>query len=901
MRCRRANAQASRSAVRLGVCAVLFLGLARLCAGETTEYVIRTWQTEDGLPQDSVSAIRQTRDGYLWLGTFNGLARFDGVSFTVFTSARTPGLHSDNINALYEDQAGRLWIATEGGGLSSFQNRRFRALLGPSQPGSAIVRALAEDGRGVLWVGTAAGLFRRDGESLVPATFAGQPDDPGSVADLAVERDGTVWVGARNGLFQVRDGRLRREADFVGGARLGGGSQGVVWAGSRESGLVRCADGQATPVPGFAGYDFACLLQARDGPLWIGSSRRGLSRWQEGTRVDYTAREGLLSDDIVSVAEDREGNLWVGTNGGGLHRLRKKSLQNYSERDGLPGNDVVTLLEDRRGRTWIGSYGQGVSVFDGERFQRLEGLPGAGSDVYAMCETRDGRVLLGTSSGELYTWKDERLDTKELLPDEGARVIFEDRSGGLWLGSRLAGLRHRQANQTVRYSTAEGLGDNYVTAIAEDAQGAIWVGTKRGLNRFRQGRFERFSRKEGLGSEIIQTLVVDSAGVLWVGTAGGGLARYRDGRFSTVTSEQGLNNDVIGQVLDDGHGSFWLGSNAGLLRLSRPDLQGCLDGRARRMRGLMLGRAEGMLNPECAGSFQTSCLKARDGKLWFATVGGLVVVNPDALTINPKPPPVVIQHVSACGDAIEPAPPGPEDELPLFVIPPGGSRIEVRFTGLSLIAPERVRFRFRLEGVDEDWSEPQSTRSAQYTGLSPRTYRFEVVACNNDGVWNRTGAGLLLAVQPFVWQEWWFQLAAALAGLGLVLGLVRVAHDRNLRRRLAEVERRNEHLRAEALSAANRQLQARTEQLEEALANVKTLSGLIPICASCKKVRDDKGFWDRVETYVQQRSDARFTHGICPECLRKMYPQYADDAPQRGTPAATATVTDPSDASRTLG
>jgi hypothetical protein len=401
------------------------------------------------------------------------------------------------------------------------------------------------------------------------------------------------------------------------------------------------------------------------------------------------------------------------------------------------------------------------------------------------------------------------------------------------------------------------------------------------LNRIHHGGLSRFYREHGLGSDCVHSLLVDKRGVLWVGTVGGGLGvRLAAGRFASLGAAHGLANEVIGQILEDDNGALWLGSNGGILRVSREELLACASGARATVHCRTFGRREGMSNPECAGGFQPSCFRARDGRLWFATVGGAVIVDPERLGKNALPPPVVVTSVSADGVGCRLA---NSIAGPLRArVPPGTARVQVHYSGLSFVAPEDMRFQVRLEGLDADWIDAGSRREASLDRLSPGLYSFRVRACNSDGVWNEEGARLWLEVEPFWWQTSWFRSSASASVFLATLGLAWRTHTRRLGRALELAERRSAGLRAAELGTANRNLQARAQELESALANVRTLSGLIPICAGCKKVRDDKGYWEQVELYVSRHSEARFSHGLCPGCAEEYFPGLDDGKPPAG-------------------
>lgn len=845
---------------------------------ETDEYLVRQWQTEEGLPQNSVTSIAQTRDGYLWLGTFNGLVRFDGIRFQTYTSARTEGLASDAVNHLLEDRQARLWIATDGGGVSSLTGQRFThyTYSGANHAGVDVVSRLAEGTDGTIWVGTDGGLFRiREPGGMEPdpeAWAAGVRH----VNDLCVDDAGRLWIVSQDRLYVRQDGKVLLDSTRNGVNRIVRAKRAGVWLSGGTNSLILHGTESPALYPHWRQPAAACQLEAANGDVWM--SCQGLTRLRQGQRKDVPLAGPSGPVSVVSVAEDREGNLWVGTNGDGLLQLRPRLIRTITMRDGLPGDDVVALLRDPQDGVWIGGFDVGIGVWQEGRYRGIPGLDPRVNNVYAMTLASDGTLWLGTRESRLLSWKDGRLASSEYLPGEGSRVLFSDKSGALWVGSRRDGVFERQPGRTNHYGPAQGLSHGFVTALAQDREGSIWVGTKQGLNRIARGTIRRFGRGDGLPTDCIHTLYLDAEGLLWVGTAGGGLCLRQGERFHAVSAAQGLPNDVVAQLLEDDRGNLWIGSNAGLFRVSRRQAIDCALGKTTQLQCQRFGRHEGVPNPEFAGSFQPSACRTKDGQLWFSTVGGIVVVDPGQLTTNSLPPVVLIGGVVADSVSVpllRDAEPGPLRAA----IPAGAFRIQVDYTGLSFAAPENVRFQFQMEGLDEHWIEAGARRTAYFNRLAPGDYTFIVRACNNDGVWTEADARLALHVQPWWWQTVWFRLGSV---LGLIAGGIAVflkVHRLRLRRALERAEQRNAELRAAELDAANRKLEARTHELEEALTNVRTLRGLIPICAYCKKIRDDRGFWEQVEGYVQKHSEAKFTHGLCPECLKKHFGKFADPAP----------------------
>jgi hypothetical protein len=360
------------------------------------------------------------------------------------------------------------------------------------------------------------------------------------------------------------------------------------------------------------------------------------------------------------------------------------------------------------------------------------------------------------------------------------------------------------------------------------------------LVRFSSERFTVYTTLEGLSHNEVYSIYEDSDGTLWIGTAGG-LNRFQGGVFKTITTKDGLFDDVVYVILDDGRGNFWMTCNKGIFRVSKKELEALAQGQIKTVTSLAYGTADGMRSRECNGGFQPAGWKARDGKLWFPTLKGVVAIDPTQIKTNELVPPVVIEQFIVNHQAV--------DSLERPQLPPGQGELEVQYTALSFLAPEKVRFRYQLEGYDRDWIDAGTRRAAYYTNIPPGDYRFRVVACNNDGVWNEVGAALEFRLDPAVYET---PVVYALGGLALVLiawGLHRL--------RVRQLEARENEL---------------TQRVEETLAAMKVLSGLLPICSSCKKIRDDRGYWNQIEAYIRDHSEAEFTHSICPECVKKLYP-----------------------------
>jgi len=654
------------------------------------------------------------------------------------------------------------------------------------------INQMAQLTDGSLLVATTTGVFHLTGTSweavatpeidfAVPITFG----------PLAMNAAGDVWLAYRRNLYHYANGvaTLRRSfpADISG---LLVNDDGSVLCGVNDGRLAEIRTRGEPQFLDFGAVTWHSLLRTRNGDVWA-SAQQGLYRLRGSDRLHLGQADGLVNTDVDQMLEDREGNLWVGSNGGGLMRLRPSIARIHSTENGLPSNDTMSVMEDRKGQIWAGSFKGGVSVWTAGNWApfRLPADASAERNVVSLLESRDGKIWFGGFRFPHFCWDGREVAGIPWLTFESVRVLFEDRDGGIWVGSDQLGLAHHANGQTHLYNEATGLSGNTITAVAQDSTGAIWAGTARGLDRIDAGRITAYSRSDGLGGNQIKALYADAAGAVWIGSSGGGLTRWKGGRFSTLTTEQGLPTDIVCQLVEDDDGYIWMGTTAGIFRARRLDLEAGFERRASFVPTTSFGRSEGLREVECAGGFQPACMKARDGSLWFCTIGGVVNINPKLIRPNPIPPPTLVERVvlDEQSHAVSGAGSAAAQEL---IVPPGTARMEIHYVGLSFVAAEKVRFKYFLEGYDSDWVQAGARRVALFTHVPPGRYRFHVTAANNDGVWNETGATLAMWVQPQFWQTLWFRLLIGVTVLGSLVGFdrLRTAHARRvqaLRQRIA--------------------------------------------------------------------------------------------------------------------
>ena len=767
------------------------------------QYVHEVWQEDEGLPEDDVTAIIQTRDGYLWLGTEEGLVRFDGIYFTVFDRSNTPELSSPYILSLLEGRDGSLWIGTSTGGLYRLKDGEFNAY--PTQDGLTgdSVTALYESDDGSLWIGTDGhGLGRlKDGKFSRFTTQNGLSDD--FVWALIGTGDGSLWIGTNHGLNQFKREKFTLYTTREGLPNnvvwsLGLGRAHTLWVGT-GSGLCRLQDGRLhvnvekeTPDR----YPVKTVFEDPQGILWLGTDGHGLERIKDGIVSTYTTKEGLPTDTVSVITEDAEGSLWLGTFGGGLVRLRDANFITYGVKQGLSMGNANGIYESHDGSVWIGTSGGGLNrLKDGKvtHYTSKQGLPD--DEVLSVLESSDQSLWVGTKGGGLARMQRGKVTTyttKNGLSNDSIRALLEDPKGNLWIGTRSGGLDRFRDGKFMVYSTRNGLPSDVIRVLHQDTRGTLWIGTEKGLVAMQGESFRTYTTKDGLANDETCAIYQDSEGTLWIGSCSGGLSRFKAGKFTAYTTRQGLFDDIVFQILGDDQGYLWMSCNRGVYRASRRELNEFAEGTIKRIHCLSYGVSDGMGSRECNGGFQPAGWKTKDGRLWFPTLKGVAVVDPAHVKADNQPPRVMIERALIDGK--------PVPVLRSIKVPPGHSKLEFDYTGLSFSAPHKVQFKYQLVGFDDNWVDAGAQRIALYTNVPSGRYRFRVIACNGEGVWNQEGASLGIELEPHFYQTFWFYafsglllLAAAVGGYQLRIQQIRV-HEKELE---GHVKQRTKELQKE--------------------------------------------------------------------------------------------------------
>jgi signal transduction histidine kinase/ligand-binding sensor domain-containing protein len=746
------------------------VGLAGLAGRTDAQFRFDSWTTDNGLPQASVNSIVQTRDGFLWLTTYGGLVRYDGLRFQVFNTGNTKGLRTSRFVWALEDNDGSLWITTEGQGITRYKDGRFTTYTTENGlPDNQIQNGeKRSDGSLVFHVGGKP--YRWNGEAFVP--LPRQADEPDRV--FFRTQSGGLWYFNDSRLRKVENDRLVVDYPFAFQVkRLFEDSQGRAWIAADSDFLFMLKDGRFTVYTekeGYVKHRFGLVFEDRQKRVWFGTPD-GLVLFKDNKFTQFTAADGLTRGGVNAMFQDHEGTLWVST-AGGLNRLTERVINTYSVPEGLAAENVYPIYQDRLGKIWIGSW-RGLTVYADGKFQNVtERYLLADEPISALSEDREGNIWIGTWSGHIARVSNGQASLFTQIPMLGlrVRVIHQDRSGSFWLGTGngliKAELSHVGGLQPItRYATENGLSGTEVFAIHEDRSGQLWIGTVAGLTKYRDGAFQAFTEKDGIDANIVRTIYEDKDGTLWIGMYDSGLYRFKEGRFTHYTTNEGLFDNGVFQILEDDRGNFWISCNLGIYRVKKSELNDLAEGRIQKTTSILYNKHDGMLNSECNGGVQPAGIKASDGKLWFPTQQGVAVINPETVPSNPRPPPVVIESLVVDTVVVE--------ALSPMKIRPGQVYFEIHYSGLSFINPELVKFKYRLEGLDAEWIDAGTRRTAYYSHLPPGNYRFTVLAANRDAVWNNHGASIEIIVLPPFWRTWWFVTFAFLALGGFALAVYR--------------------------------------------------------------------------------------------------------------------------------
>jgi ligand-binding sensor domain-containing protein/signal transduction histidine kinase len=803
----------------------LLCGLAGVARASHTKvlpgspYVVDVWDTADKLPDNTVLSVIQGHNGYLWVGTLHGVARFDGLRFTAFDESELAG---SRIHELFEDSQTNLWVGTDNAGILRFKRSgeidRFTISQNDASPP---LTSACEDDNGTVWLRLANGVVGR--------YWSNKLESVGQFNFVVAEKKGPLWLGTDAGLFPIitpagsKAMILQQElqAPVTGLKFLLASKTGGVWrfAGGRVEKWKNNRRERDLGAYPWGDKQVAAACEDERGNLIVGTYGDGVYWFDDHGDFIHLSSDLLSHSFVLSLTFDSEGNLWVGTNGGGLNRVKRKAFAVLPESYGFV---VQSVSPDKQGGLWIGYNGNRIEHWSNGKSDSYALLQNAEEAVDAYAKTvfvdKDGRVLAGIffrSLGQLFEFQSNKFVPVNSNIPANVSAILQDRKGRLWVGT-LGGLALLNGESSKVFSINEGLPAPDVHAIADDADGNIWIGTGGGLACLRDGKITAFHKSDdGLPGENISALLTDSDGVLWIGTRGSGLARFDGKHWKRYATSDGLAGNSIGYLVEDNEGYLWIGSNSGLTRVSKKSLNDFANGAAQSINCRVYVEQDGLPTRQCTEGSQPAACAAPDGTLWFPTAFGLTYVNPAALKKNLLEPPVIIESVLV--DSIRQSTNlfgGSPTEV---FVPPGKPSLEIHYASLNLGAADRSRYKYRLkERSDSPWTDDSSgSRVATYQKLPPGTYQFEVTACNEDGVWSSHPAALTVVIQPALWQKGWFRGLIAIGALALIAALVYYFSTQKLQRQLALLKQQEalEHERARIARDLHDQLGANLTQV----------------------------------------------------------------------------------------
>jgi signal transduction histidine kinase/ligand-binding sensor domain-containing protein len=763
---------------------LVYIVIGFVTSAKAQEYGFDVWTTTNGLPQNTVTGVVQTPDGYLWLSTFDGLARFDGVRFTIFDKGNTRGILNNRFAGIFVDRQGAIWAPTENGVITVYRNGVFTSYQTPETLSRAT--SIISDANGDAIIQTNDEFYYLQDSKLIAISGLKEKD----VKQFYYGKSGAKWAFGQNGVSRQKDGQMTNYALRLPSENLNyffnlqhyEDNQGALWI-TFENKLYRLVNEQITvftknEIPALNELILQVIFEDAEGSLWFvfgsSNSTRQLDgqfvRLKDNRFTSYNLRKSVRATSGII---DREGNFWLATPTG-LWRLRQQLITCLSVKDGLNSNEVYPLLQTNKGDIFIGTI-QGVNRYADGKITNLGLKYSENFPLYMRGLWQDdrARVWLGYQGEGGFGRFEEPSSVKRIgknaLPT-GATDFASDREANIWIATEEGLFKYKDDREIAHYTVKDGLRNDKIITIHFDRNGNFWLGTFDGLSQFKDGKFINYNAEANSPKGFVRVIYEDADGVLWFGTYGDGLVRYKDGKFFNFRVEQGLFNNGVFAILEDQRGNFWMSSNRGIHRVSRQDLNDFAEGKIPKLNSVSYDEKNGMLNAECNGGRIPAAIKTKDGKFWFSTMGGVAIIDPEVENGNPNPPPVVIERVAidrkpVDAEKIQSATRDPNSAIELS---PGQSNIAIEYTGLSLIKSEQIKFRYKLEGLEENWIEAGTKRTVDYSYLPTGTYTFRLIAANANGIWNHEGTAIQIIVHPVFYRTWWFIGMLTLAVSGLV-------------------------------------------------------------------------------------------------------------------------------------
>ncbi len=751
-----------------------------------TQYMQTVWTTNEGLPSDNLMDLIQDSDGFIWIGSYEGLIRFDGVEFKILSKYTHPDFRSTSARILYKGKDNTIWVGTNGEGVAKYVNGRFTMYTTRQGLPDNSIRRIFQDRSGTVWIGTTSGLAR-----MKPGSSQFETIDQfrQSLVEMIYEdQQGNLWVGpGEGGVYLLKENRfhspqhLEEMSEYMLLSMLED-RNGTLWFGTKDHGLFALVNKRLIHYSiehGIAAKTINSLLPGKFRSLWIGTDS-GIFRYFNGEFSSYSEKSGLNNDLITALMEDNEGNLWISTARGGLAKLSDGKFRTYSTPEGMIHNKVNSILEEQSGSLWIGTDA-GLDIYEKGQFTSSDVTDYfKGVRIRHLYQEDNGTIWISTYSKKgAIAYKNGRFKSYSTdigLTSNRCRVTVKASNGDIWIGTS-SGLNRIRGEEVTTFTRSRGLDNDYIMTIFEDSRGTIWIGTDGGGVAYFDGEeFQFLTTEHGLGANIVFKIFEDSRKTLWI-TSNGGISRYKDGKFFNYTVKEGLKSDAIFQALEDQKGQFWMQANVGVFSASLEDLYEFADGQLKQVNSTLYDTTDGLRASITPTSWGTV---TRDGKLCLSTMDGIAFIDPDEIPLNPIPPPMRLDYVKIDDKILQPE--------AMRVLLPDTKRIVFKFNALSYVVPEKVQFQYMLKGFEDNWSSPTFKREASYTSLPPGSYSFRLRAANNDGVWAPSQNFASFTQKPYFYRTAWFALLVS-AGFILLVILIYYIRMRTHRIRQLQLER----------------------------------------------------------------------------------------------------------------
>ncbi len=771
---------------------------------QSKEFIIQHWNSQHGLPVNSIHAMAQTKDGFIWMATQEGLVRFDGFEFITFSQKNNPAFLFNDIYSLLVCRDGSLLIGCHAGHLILYKDRIFRLLTHPELYGGKNVTALAEDDHNTYWIGTSGGglgHFRNQADFSFLRNTDGLPDN--IINALLPDGQGGLWIGTQAGLSHYFQGRFSNYCQKDGLTDnyircLYLDQQQTLWIGTQNGGLNRFYQGKFSP------YHYGKLKKNQtivsitgdtSGNLWIAANGEGIYRISASMLSPFSLDEGLPSNNIHCLLTDLHNHLWMGTLDAGISLLQPRLVNVFTSKDGLSDNVIMPVFSDKQGGIWIGTAKGGLNYYNHEnfsQFQKKMKLPGI--PLTSITEDASGTLWIGTAGSGLYAWKDGLLKNytlKDGLLSNVINAVYADRKGRLWIGTDGGGLSRYEKGRFTTLTSREGLSHDQINCLLQDKKGRMWVGTNGGgINRLDEEKIKWITSENGLRDDEILSLYEDHDGILWVGCSHAGLVMIRNDSVEVFSKEDGLDADKIQQILEDAKGNLWMSGPLGIFSVSKKALLELADGKSNKILSVHYGVNEGMLSSECTSKVFPAGCRGRDQELWFPTLNGLIMIDAARQKQEMPLPSICLTRVFVNEQEVV-----PDQEITLQ---PGLINLEIQYTSPGFNPLRELSFKYKLEGFDLYWINAGSRRSAFYTHLPPGRYEFKVTATNDFGGERKMESLIKINILPYFYQTAWFFLICAIAALFIFWFLVRYQYRKIKEKQLNRlVEERTRELREE--------------------------------------------------------------------------------------------------------